>query len=289
MIASSVPMVSSGQSSSSINRSGPVNQDSDPLSINSGETPAQVRQLNGAAMREPGDMNWEKAGRVVGKHACYGVSGFMPFLAMAGATAAAKVYEFTTGYMEHHDEEQYHALSSFLEAAGDTVKVGAALTAVGVLLAYPLGRFVLAPAAQKSYEQLMPDDMKEVVDFVSDQVPVVAQKGMDVISDVTGTALKTAKQAPHTVPAALAKAGMALGSLTQGGADAVTEVTQKEMAQDARYQLAQIKQETRTQLQEPRMEEAKTKTPIKPMQKFRRAVLAQRFINRAKASKRAEF
>lgn len=189
-----------------------------------------------SATSEP--MTWGKAGQVVSKHAAYGVTGFMPFAAAASANTLANLYQFGSEFMSNHGEEGYSALSSFLDAAGSSVKVGGAIAAVGLALAYPLGRFVIAPAAQKGYDTLVPDDMKAVVNFAADEVPVAAKKGMDALSGVAGQTLEAIKNAPETAPAALTKAGVALGGLTQRGADAVAQVTQTHMQGDARYDRA---------------------------------------------------
>jgi hypothetical protein len=189
-----------------------------------------------SASAEP--MNWGKAGQIVAKHTAYSVAGFMPFAAAASANTLANLYQFGSDFINNHGQDGYSAISAFLDAAGSSVKVGGAIAAVGLALAYPLGRFVVAPVAQKGYDALMPDDMKAVVNFAADEVPVAAKKGMQTVSTVAGQAMQVLKNAPETAPAALTKAGVALGGLTQRGADAVSAVTQTHMQGDARYDRA---------------------------------------------------
>jgi hypothetical protein len=183
-------------------------------------------------------MTWSKAGQAVAKHAAFGVAGFMPFAAAVGANTMANLYQFGSEFIQNHGQEGYSAVSTLLDALGSSAKVGGAIAAAGVLLAYPLGRFVMAPVAEKSYDVLMPTELKEVVSFAAEEVPVAAQKGASAVTSLAANTLDAIKQAPETAPAALAKAGVMLGGLTQRGADAVTRVTQNNMGGDARYDRA---------------------------------------------------
>lgn len=217
----------------------------DDSSILSALSGSDMAPMGGAAANEPSmrdagstPMTWGKAGSVVGKHAMYGVSGFLPFAAAATANTVANLYQFGADFISNHGSEGYSAVSALLEATGSSLKVGGALAAAGLVLAYPVGRFLIAPAAQKGYETLVPDDVKEVINFAADEAPVAAKKGYEAISDVAGSAYKAIKNAPETAPAALVSAGVALGGLTQRGADAVAEVTNDQMKGDARYDRA---------------------------------------------------
>ena len=145
----------------------------------------------------------------------------------------------------------------------------------------------------------MPDDMKQVMSFAHDQMPTVAKNGYDSVSNMAGSLLDLIQKAPETAPAALTKAGMSLGGLTQRGADAVNQAAKEGMINDARYQLAEIKQQESEHPIEknnetdqvhatprPTLEQSTTATP-QQMKKLKRSFIAARFLNKAKGSNRA--
>lgn len=228
-----------GQSNLTVNA-----DDASALSgITSGDNapaPVTASAANDASMREVGDanMSWGKAGGIVGKHSSYAVAGSVPFAAAAGLNMASKFYQFGSELMSSYGQEGYSWGSSLLEAAGSSLKVGAYMGAAALVLAYPLGRFVMAPTAEKSYEKLMPNEMKEVVNFAAEEIPAALKKGYDATANFAGQTYDAVKNAPETAPAALVKAGVALGGLTQQGANAVSKVTQEDMTGDARYDRA---------------------------------------------------
>lgn len=94
-------------------------------------------------------MTWHKAGEIISKHALYAASGFLPFATATGLVTANNVAHFAKEFIQQHGQAGYDALNALLTMAGSTLKVGAALSLAGMVLAYPLGRFVVAPAAKK--------------------------------------------------------------------------------------------------------------------------------------------
>lgn len=181
-------------------------------------------------------MSWTQAGKTVGKHALYGLAGFMPFAAATTAVAVNNAVDFGHQCLTHYGQEGFSVLNALLDSAGSTVKVGAAITLAGMALAYPLGRHVIAPAAQKSYEVCVPDDLKAVASFAAQETPGLIKHGYHKLSQLTAETYQGVKQLPETAPSTLVQAGVTLGGLTQRGADAVTQVTQSGMQKDARYQ-----------------------------------------------------
>ena len=152
---------------------------------------------------------------IVGKHAGFAALGAMPFIA-TGVTYA--LYELCN-------------LPAF-DAVKNTVMVGAGLTAIGSLLSYPLGRFVMAPAVQKTYDALMPDELKTVANETIAAMPKAVTQGVNAT-------MRSLKEAHKTVPQALINTGLGIASLTEGGAKAAIQTVKENTESNAQLGMAQ--------------------------------------------------
>lgn len=191
-----------------------------------------------APTQAPSKMTWGKAARVTAKHAMYSISGFLPFAAANSAVAINNIVQFSSEFISKHGQEGYSAINALMGATGNTLKVGAYITLAGLAVAYPLGRYVVTPAAQKSYDVLMPDELKTVANFTLAETGKFLEKTQENLTTLSKNAYEAFKNAPETAPAALTRTGIALGGLTQQGAEAVTRATREGMKDDARYDRA---------------------------------------------------
>ena len=186
------------------------------------------------------EMSLGQASITLAKHGGFFGAGMAPFASAAAGHTAYQLYSVISNALSCQDENYSFAKDS-MSSAASTVKVGGALVAVGAMAGYPLGRFVIAPAAQKLWDAL-PIEPKQDATVIGNaglnaSGKLVSQAGT-LSRDAFNKAIDFAKTAHITIPEVLVKTGRVAGSLTDTGSGAVVN-TQNAYSNDVRLQAAQ--------------------------------------------------
>lgn len=186
------------------------------------------------------EMSLTQAGGTLAKHGGFFGAGMAPFASAAAGHTAYQLYSVISNVLSCQDENYSFAKDSMTSAAS-AVKVGGTLVAVGAMTAYPIGRFVIAPAAQNLWSAL-PDEPKEAASVLAkagyNTSGQVVSKVGEISANAFNKAVDFAKTAHISIPEALVKTGMVAGSLTDTGSDAIVK-TQNVYNNDVRLQAAQ--------------------------------------------------